>query len=65
MANLISNYGNLGLSDRAPRVTMWGEDNMALNQGGRMKTLIDEQQRYITGYIKKISFCMDNSQSIL
>ncbi|XP_067951152.1 uncharacterized protein [Watersipora subatra] len=45
MANLITNYGNLGISERAPRVTVWGEDNMALDKGGRMKTLIDDQQK--------------------
>jgi len=45
VANLITNYGCLGMSERAPRVTVWGEDNMALDRGGRMKQLIDEQQR--------------------
>ncbi|KAF6035719.1 hypothetical protein EB796_005972 [Bugula neritina] len=44
VANLITNYGCLGMSERAPRVTVWGEDNMALDRG-RMKQLIDEQQR--------------------
>lgn len=47
VANLITNYGCLGQSERAPRVTVWGEDNMQLNKGGRMRTLIDEQQRLV------------------
>ena len=45
MANLITNYGCLPMSERAPRVTLWGEDNMELDRGGRMKTLINDQQK--------------------
>lgn len=45
VANLITNYGCLPASVRVPRVTVWGEDNMELDKGARMRKLIDDQQR--------------------